>query len=133
MSMRNITKQCARAFLDGKLLNTNNTLVKRKGMYLFGNRIAYWNTDSTVVITLAGHNTPTTRERLNGLLELMQSDNRIHVWKGTPRLIIKNPEFLNGYGWEMNLYEEYTIKYGFGSTSSYLCLHEKIGKGNKYD
>ena len=117
--MRKITRETATAFLKGRILYKDNTLVEIDGMYLFGNRIAYWNTDSSVAITLAGHNTPTTRERLNGLLELMKSDNRIHVWKGTPRLIIKNPEFLDGYGWDMNPYEEYTIEYGFGSKSRF--------------
>ena len=35
-------------------------------------------------------------------------------------MLAKNPEFLDGYGWDMNPYEEYTIEYGFGSTSSYI-------------
>ena len=120
--MRKITREISTAFLDGKILYKDNTSTDNGEIRLFGNLIAYWNTDSSVVITLAGHNTQTTRERLNGLLELMQSDNRIHVWKGTPRLIIKNPEFLDGYGWDMNPYEEYTIEYGFFNPSNYARI-----------
>jgi hypothetical protein len=44
--MIKITRETATAFLEGKILYLDNTLVEIDGMYLFGNRIAYWNTDS---------------------------------------------------------------------------------------
>ena len=114
--MRNITKQCAKAFLDGELLYTNNTLVVMDGIYLFGNRIAYWNTDSTVSITLAGHNTNTTKERLNGLLELMKSKQHITSKAGVPVLC----NYVEDTCIEMDLYGEYTIPYEFPSPTP-LC------------
>ena len=40
-------------------------------MYLHGNRIAYRNNVNGTTLSLAGWNTVTTRERLNGLLERM--------------------------------------------------------------
>ena len=120
--MRKITREIATAFLEGRILYKDNTSTDNGEIRLFGNVIAYWNTDSSVAITLAGHNTKTTRERLNGLLELMQAENRVHLWGEQPRLIIKNPEFLDGYGWDMNPYEEYTIEYGFFTPSNYARI-----------
>ena len=116
--MRKITREIATAFLDGNRLYKDNTSTDNGEIRLFGNLIAYWNTDSSVAITLAGHNTKTTRERLNGLLELMQSDRRIGSYKGEPRLGI----FETAFYWDMNPYEEYTIEYGFFNPSNYARI-----------
>lgn len=69
--MRKISKRIAEAFLQGRALKVDNTETDGKAVWLFGNLIAVkFGTDS-IAMTLAGHPTPTTRERLNGICEVM--------------------------------------------------------------
>ena len=67
---RQITKNAVNAFLLDDNFNMSNTSVHADTtgtyMYLFGNLIAQ-KVGKRIQITLAGWNTPTTRERLNGL------------------------------------------------------------------
>lgn len=75
--MRKITKQAARAFLEGRAFKSGNTAVtvEQAGddqvvwLALHGNRIAQ-GIGGRILATLAGWPTPTTRERLNGLIRL---------------------------------------------------------------
>jgi len=77
--MRKISKLAARAFIEGRSFNRDNTEVsvckvihcERKELRLHGNVIARQTGDQPLKITLAGWGTPTTRERLNTLLTLM--------------------------------------------------------------
>jgi hypothetical protein len=75
--MRKITTEAVQAFMNGKNYTNGNTTVQSfksnvtsDGAYtemrLHSNKIAYQNRDG-LFITLAGWNTTTTRERLNGL------------------------------------------------------------------
>ena len=66
--MRKITEKIVTAFLDGDSLAIDNTMTDGADIRLHGNVIAYWDIDATVIITLAGWNTPTTKERTNGLV-----------------------------------------------------------------
>ena len=80
--MRKISQKAAQAFLHCKNFSLDNTTVSviRHGnhqgteieMRLHGNKIAYRNLTvdgiSKVHVSLAGWGTPTTRERVNGLL-----------------------------------------------------------------
>lgn len=75
--MRKITERICNAFLDGKRLTISNTLTEDATIWLHGNKIAYWLTDEILQISLAGYNTVTTRERLNGLLTTLGSNWRI--------------------------------------------------------
>ena len=68
--MRKITRYAAIAFRGGDNWSLGNTTVCDGAMYLHGNKIAERREDG-VYCTLAGWNTPTTRERLNGLLEIL--------------------------------------------------------------
>jgi hypothetical protein len=88
--MRKITYDAARAFLDGKSLTIGNTHTDGTNLYLFGNRIATKENlsfmprcDGKVKLTLAGWPTATTRERLNGVLELIKADCRVYQEKHT--------------------------------------------------
>lgn len=69
--MRKITEQATVAFRNGYSFKLNNTQVKvtEKGseMYLHGNLIAYTESVS-LCLSHCGWETPTTKERLNGLL-----------------------------------------------------------------
>jgi len=73
--MRKITREAAEAFVNCRNFNKGNTtvthIVGSSFMDLHGNRIAERMMGSPLRVTLAGWNTPTTRERLNGLLEVM--------------------------------------------------------------
>ena len=68
--MRMITREACHAFENGENFYKSNTQVKADctgvRMYLFGNLIAE-RVGERVRITLAGWNSATTRERLNGL------------------------------------------------------------------
>ena len=72
--MRKITLQAVTAFMMGQNFSSGNTRVVCEGRFatlrLHGNAIA--NRDgNTVMLTDAGWQTTTTKERLNGLLEVM--------------------------------------------------------------
>ena len=69
--MRKIDTQAAAAFKYGKPFNQGNTTITIEGgavtMRLHGHIIAKM-LGNTLVLTLAGYNTRTTRARLNGIL-----------------------------------------------------------------
>jgi len=89
--MRKITRLASKAFKQGKSFSRDNTLVKGyndglardwKYLYLHGNCIAKQSVDNDeLLITLAGWPTPTTRERLNGLLQTMGYSIRLYQHK----------------------------------------------------
>ena len=71
-TMRIVTENSCRAFLRGDTKVCGNTQTDGRSLWLHGNRIAQkTSTLGVVMMSLAGWNTPTTRERLNGLLNLM--------------------------------------------------------------
>ena len=69
--MKKIDHLAADAFKDGKTFSKGNTTIAMEGgavtMRLHGHIIAKM-CGNTLVLTLAGHNTMTTRARLNGIL-----------------------------------------------------------------
>ena len=69
--MRKVTQQIANAFSQGTNKTQGNTAVLDGKVYLHGNLIAQKGEDGKVVMTLAGWNTPTTRERLNGIAQVL--------------------------------------------------------------
>lgn len=78
--MRKITEESVTAFIDGENLNKQNMNVYYNqdtdswGMRLHGNLIAIrYNETGETFITHADWQTVTTKERLNGLLQLMGS------------------------------------------------------------
>ena len=84
--MRKITKDIANAWVARKPRQIGNTMTDGKSVYLHGNLIATrhdnplrWD------FTLAGWNTVTTRERLNGLLSAIGAERAAFVQrKGQP-------------------------------------------------
>lgn len=64
--MRAITKEAVNAFEGGYNMTKSNTSVVDGVLALHGNAIAKL-IDGRLMVTLAGWNTPTTRERLSGL------------------------------------------------------------------
>ena len=83
--MRKITQNAADAFVSGRKFASGNTQVDAytaddktvARMYLHGNQIAY-KCNGELLVTLAGWPTPTTRERLNGLLETIGKERSFH-------------------------------------------------------
>lgn len=65
--MRKITKEIIAAFLSRETKTTGNSRTDGTTLYLHDNAIAKHCLDGSMRITTAGWNTPTTRERLNGL------------------------------------------------------------------
>ena len=69
--MRKITEKVVEAFIAGRKCKVGNTTTDGVVLRLHGNLIAEKRPDGAIVATLAGWPTVTTRERLNGLSELL--------------------------------------------------------------
>lgn len=66
--MRKITKEVVAAFMLKSEKHIGNTYTRAGALYLHGNMIARWTDyDSRIEVSLAGWDTPTTKERLNGI------------------------------------------------------------------
>ena len=65
--MRKVTQQIKQAFEQGKSLKVSNTRTDGQTVWLHGNAIIKRDPDGLVRWSLAGFNTPTTRERVNGI------------------------------------------------------------------
>ena len=65
--MRQITRDIVAAFMNREEKRIGNSHTRGEFLYLHGNAIACHNADGTIEVTTAGWNTPTTRERLNGI------------------------------------------------------------------
>ena len=80
--MRKVTETTVRAFLNGTKKKVGNTSTDGTRLMLHGNVIAKKVNDK-ILITDAGWQSPTTKERLNGLLDIL-GKTRIHqkdfVW-----------------------------------------------------
>ncbi len=70
------------AFLNKKSAKGARTHSDGSGMYLHGNKIAWHGDNGEVHATLAGWNTPTTRERLNTLCNHMGCTKKFSMKKG---------------------------------------------------
>lgn len=64
--MRKITREIVAAFMNRETKKIGNSYTDGKALYLHENPIAVHLSEG-INITTAGWNTPTTRERLNGL------------------------------------------------------------------
>ncbi len=68
--MRKVTEQIKSAFEAGKSKKVGNTETDGQTVWLHGNAIVKRDPSGLVLATLAGWNTPTTRERVNGITGL---------------------------------------------------------------
>lgn len=73
--MRKVTRQIADAFKNGEKKTVGNTSTFDGKVFLHGNEIAKIK-DGALLMTLARWNTPTTRERLNGIADAFGSKAR---------------------------------------------------------
>jgi hypothetical protein len=67
--MRKVTEKTALALFRGESRTVGNTHTDGTRLYLHGNLIAVRG-KGFIKLSLAGWNTPTTRERLNGILDI---------------------------------------------------------------
>ena len=65
--MRKVTKQIKEAFEQGKVRKIGNTSTDGTSVFLHGNEIVRRDASGLVFATLAGWNTHTTRQPLNGI------------------------------------------------------------------
>jgi len=73
--MRKITQDIANALFARQDVNKGNTATLNGEVFLHGNKIAKIE-DGALLMTLAGWNTPTTRERLNGIADVFGAKKR---------------------------------------------------------
>lgn len=87
--MRKITKQVVGAFVERRRCSKSNTWSDGDGLYLFGNKIAWWDLNNRLWISNCGWKSATTKERLNAIpgVKIVQKN---HVW------------YLNGKEWDGN-------------------------------
>ena len=85
--MRKITEHVTNAFENGRNCNEGNSSTHDRSMFLHGHEIAKFDDRGQLMITNAGWQTSTTKERLNGLsgVNIHQKDFQ---W------------FLNGEKWD---------------------------------
>ena len=71
--MRKITRKVTEAFLEGRSFSSGNTMTDGHSIYLHGNRIVSRLGGSDIIIaSSAGWRTTTTRDRINGVIWLLQ-------------------------------------------------------------
>lgn len=79
--MRKVTEQSVQAFLNRREFNSGNTCVKTENgvtvLYLHNNPIARMLEDGEIEVSNCGYETNTTKERLNGVLELADTGSKI--------------------------------------------------------
>ena len=85
--MRKITKEIVAAFMNRETKTIGNSYTNGTTLYLHGNPIARHSCIGVIEVSTAGWNTPTTRERLNGLPGV-----RVNVKRGQL--------YLNGRPWD---------------------------------
>jgi len=81
--MRQETQKIMSAFLQGQKASAARTNTDGNTVWLHGNKIAQRSEGDFVDFSLAGWPTVTTRDRINGLLELSGSDYRVFQKSGT--------------------------------------------------
>ena len=93
--MRKRTKLTARAFIDHYKKTSGNCQSTGEDYLLHGHAIAWWNYGSVkpeIHFNMRGYPTVTTRDRINGILELSGSDYRVCQRDFTQYLIGPAPD-----------------------------------------
>ena len=113
--MRKVTRNCAQAFIDGRNYSEGNTSVfvdanDVRVMQLHGNTIAEMTPGDPGInprlrVTLAGWPTNTTRERINGLLQIAGCFRR--VWQENHAQYVGQPH--GGEAREITAHEWITL------------------------
>ena len=86
--MRKVTKQIIQAWANYQTATSGNTHTDGETIYLHGNAIIWRTAHNRFCTTLAGWNTVTTRERLNGVLNFYGIPDRFAQRNFEPVLVI---------------------------------------------
>ena len=89
--MRKVTQRIKQAFEQGTAVKVDNTRTDGQTVWLHGNAIVKRDPDGLVRWSLAGWNTPTTRERVNGI-----ANAGVHQVKFEP---ILNGQVIDSFDW----------------------------------
>ena len=95
--MRQETQKIMSAFLRGQKASAARTNTDGHNVWLHGNKIAQRSEGDFVDFSLAGWPTVTTRDRINGLLELSGSDYRV-CQRNLRQYLIKDGETVRELG-----------------------------------
>lgn len=79
--MRKESLYVCKAFIKRERCRRKNSKTDGTTLFLFDNPIAWHNADGSITMTLAGHGTPTTRDRLNTLCWLLYQRRPFHQHK----------------------------------------------------
>ena len=125
--MRKISKEIAKAFIEGKEIyqRGRNTVTYGGSIFLFDNEIAWWETSkglnrqSDVInpivasddnihlcFSMCGWGTPTTRERLNTLFALLFEDDDLCLFQKNHKQFLS----VNGVDYEIDDSERLTLR-----------------------
>lgn len=88
--MRKVTQTICKALMSGEPKSIGNTSTDGETMFLHGNPIARLK-DKNLILSLAGWNTVTTRERINGLLRSLGLHCFVSQRKGEPYVFRATP------------------------------------------
>ena len=69
--MRKETRDVITAFVERRSCRRKNSGTDGNTIWLFDNKIAWRDPDGSISMWLCGHGTPTTRDRLNALCEML--------------------------------------------------------------
>ena len=94
--MRKVTNQIAKAFFNSQSKAIGNTKTDGQSVWLHGNKIAEKTADG-LKLTLAGWNTVTTRERLNGILQVFNLEGGYNQKAYEPYF---NGQMINANEWQ---------------------------------
>ena len=94
--MRKITEQIAHAFKQGKRKSNGNTRTNGNMVFLHTNIIAERYENGAIYMSLAGWNTVTTRERLNGIAAILGLKARFTQKNFEPYF---NGELIDAHDW----------------------------------
>jgi len=79
--MRNISRVICNAFMNGRDKYISNSSSHDDALWLHGHKIAFWDEDNNGKIlsfSMCGWGTPTTRERLNSLFQVLGYDMSVY-------------------------------------------------------
>jgi hypothetical protein len=102
--MRKVTEKIARAFVSESSLSVSNTTTDGKAVWLHGNKIIERRPDG-IWFSLCGWNTATTRERLNGVLYMINASAYVSTRNGQAFVMCGDKmKYIEDYEW-VNLNE----------------------------
>lgn len=76
--MRKVTREVGQAFLAGMPKTVGNSTTDGQAFYLHGHKIAWTDDNLDLWISMCGYGSVTTRDRINGILELAGSSYRVN-------------------------------------------------------